>query len=433
MTRAQRRHDAVKADQRAEFARDRDRILYSSAFRRLAGITQIVRSGEADVFHNRLTHSIKVAQVGRRLAELCEARYPEETEHWGLHTEVVEAACLGHDLGHPPFGHVGEHVLCKLVEDAQQNDPEGYEGNAQSFRIVTKLAVRFEDAQGLDLSRATLCALLKYPWYRDSSDSKKSKKWSVYQSEEDDFNFARYEARPDMKSLEAELMDWADDIAYSVHDLEDFHRCGAIPWHLLHDHDHQTMLIKGAQDRWFNRPDTAYEGLHTALGALGGILETVSDLRRPYDGSVNQRQQLRFLTSQLIGRFIHGLRVKQPDDVAEDESCVEIDFNTECEVRILKQITQDFILSNPALAAQQNGHSIILKNLFEDLYADIAEFPEKEPRYLPHRLRYLLNTSDTKARIVADCISSFTEAEALALHARLRGTASGSVLDPIIR
>jgi len=216
VSREDQRHNAADGDQRIAFQRDRDRILYSSAFRRLSGVTQIVRTGEEDVFHNRLTHSLKVAQVGRRLAERCMGEFPEATNARGLHPEVVEAACLAHDLGHPPFGHIGENVLCNLVEAS--GDEEGYEGNAQSFRIITKLAVRFEGCDGLDLTRATLAATLKYPWTRDKNDPKKTKKWSVYNSEQDDFEFARTLNRGEKKTLEAELMDWADDIAYSVHD-----------------------------------------------------------------------------------------------------------------------------------------------------------------------------------------------------------------------
>jgi dGTPase len=150
--RARRRHSAVREDQRDRFERDRDRILYSSAFRRLAGITQTVRAGEADVFHTRQQHTIKVAQVGRRLAQNCLKQQSELGEHLGVHPEVVEAACLAHDLGHPPFGHIGERVLHQLVVEADQN---GFEGNAQTFRIVTKLAVRFAECPGLDLTRAT--------------------------------------------------------------------------------------------------------------------------------------------------------------------------------------------------------------------------------------------------------------------------------------
>jgi len=323
-------------------------------------------------------------------------------------------------------------TLCGLVEKA--GDLEGYEGNAQSFRIITKLAVRFEETPGLDLTRATLGAILKYPWIRDTKDQKKSKKWSVYKSETDDFIFASELIQNETKTLEAELMDWADDIAYSVHDLEDFHRCGAIPWHLLNDQNYQLKLVADSNENWFNAPEGAYQGLHEALITLGKLLGSVSELRsKPYEGTRKQRHQIRFLTSTLIGRFIRGLNIRDRQEVGDGQRCVIIDFNRECEVRILKQITQDFIISNPALAAQQRGHRRLLEELFEDILEEVITKPDKRDGFLPTRLKYLLDDGETNARITADCISSFTEAEAIALHGRIRGTASGSVLDPIVR
>jgi len=167
--REKRFHDLGGSDQRGPFERDRDRLLYSSAFHRLSGVTQIVRAGEEDVFHTRQQHTFKVAQVGRRLAQRCVVDYPKAAKALGLDPEVVEAACLAHDLGHPPFGHAGEETLDKLVEKA--GDPDGFEGNAQTFRVVTKLSVRYDLCPGLNLTRATLAACLKYPWLRDRSHS----------------------------------------------------------------------------------------------------------------------------------------------------------------------------------------------------------------------------------------------------------------------
>lgn len=169
--RAKRRYSAGTLDQRGPYQRDRDRILYCSAFRRLSGITQIARAGEADVFHTRLAHTLKVAQVGRRITEHLLKVQPTEAAHVGVDVEIVEAACLAHDLGHPPFGHLGEEVLNACV--TEKGDHDGYEGNAQSLRILSQLAVRFESCNGLDLTRATLAACIKYPWRRNTSHPKK--------------------------------------------------------------------------------------------------------------------------------------------------------------------------------------------------------------------------------------------------------------------
>jgi dGTPase len=226
--RSDRRHRTDReADQRNPFQRDRDRILYSPIFRRLAGVTQVVHAAEGHIFHNRLTHTIKVAQIGRRIAEHLRQTDPELVRDVGdIDPDVVEAAALAHDLGHPPFGHIAEYELDQLLRN--HNITDGFEGNAQSFRVVTKFGIRLGVTSGLNLTRASLNAILKYPWQR-GNDGKKFKKWGSYQTEIDDFDFARkLEEGGDLRrSAEAELMDWADDVTYSVHDVEDFYRAGA--------------------------------------------------------------------------------------------------------------------------------------------------------------------------------------------------------------
>lgn len=435
--RKKRLHDATQEDQRTPFERDRDRILYSSAFRRLAGVTQIVRAGEADIFHTRLTHSIKVAQLGRRIAQLRLSKQPEECALLGVDVEVVEAACLAHDLGHPPFGHVGEIELNSLV--LAKNDADGYEGNAQSLRIISKLAVRFSECQGLDLTAATIAACVKYPWKRDENDSKKSGKWGVYQSEMPDFNFALYEwhnAYGEIKTAEAELMDWADDISYSVHDLEDFHRCQSIPWHNIFPSgtNGNEELIQRALGIWFSPPMDGAARLRGAYRRLYDLISNIAPavLREPYEGTRDQRLQIRILTSALIGRYILAIRLKNKNELKFGEPCVFIDEDAADEIRILKQLTRDYIISSPSLVAQQKGYKRIIKDLFDDIF---DEMENGKPRYLPKRFHHLFENIDKSqyARFTADCISSLTENEAISLHARLRGYISGSVLDPIVR
>lgn len=422
--RAKRRHKETGKDQRSEFERDRDRLLYSSAFHRLAGITQIVRSGEADVFHTRQQHTIKVAQVGRRLAQKLLAEQPEAAAARGLDPEVVEAACLAHDLGHPPFGHIGEHTLDELV---REHDNEGFEGNAQSFRIVTKLAVRFPDSPGVDLTRATLAACLKYPWTRGKK-GKKSKKWSAYSYEKEDFEFARKFHDHEEKTLEAELMDWADDVAYSVHDLEDFHRCNALPWQRVFD-EREKIFERALGPAASNQEK---ESLKKAYDRLKNFLEGTYSalLSDPYEGTRLQREQLRRMTSQLIGKYIGAISINE--DMTNNKA-VAFNADWEAEVRVLKQITRDYIIGSPTLAAQQHGQQRIITDLFNALWKGYdAELGY--PPFLPIRLRYLAEVKGTtKVRTVADCIASLSESEAVGLHARLFGASTGSVLDPIVR
>jgi dGTPase len=313
-----------------------------------------------------------------------------------------------------------------------QYDPDGYEGNAQSFRILTKLAVRFETDPGLDLTRATLAAVLKYPWMRDPTKPDREKKWSVFRSESDDFSFAREFFKHTAKTAEAELMDWADDIAYSVHDLEDFHRCNALPWRRILSQEGTEQLVSGANQRWWGQPSDSKARLRDACRRLVSFIHTAfSELvTEPYEGSKKQRQQLRTMTSQLIGRYVRAIRLKPQDKIGDDCVCVDFEPGAVDEIKILKQITVDYIISTPTLVAQQKGQRRLIEELFSDLYDDSGS---KYPAYLPPRLRYLWEVEEKKARFAADCIASLSEAEAIALHARLRGIASGSVLDPIVR
>lgn len=430
-TRSARLHGVAKSDQRSEFERDRDRVLYSSAFHRLAGITQVVRSGEEDVFHTRQQHSFKVSQVGRRLAQKCIRENKALADRLGVNEEVVEAACLAHDLGHPPFGHIGEARLDALL--TEKKDKDGFEGNAQSFRIVTRLSVRFSEPLGLDLTRATLAACLKYPWVRQRNGAhKKKKKWSVYRSEMKEFEFAREAHSDDERTTEAHLMDWADDIAYSVHDLEDFHRCRVIPWHqILYDSNRQAQLVNNALKGWYEHPANGDIQLRDAMVRIVDYFTNTFEplFTLPYEGTRDQRQQLRTLTSSLIGRYVNAAKLDEKSSTG-----VSVSAEEETEVKILKQITKEYVIANPSLMAQQYGYSKVIDLLFEAILSSIQGDAPAPPHFLPHRLKYLWDAADEQPlRFTADCIASLTEREAIALYGRLTGTASGSVLDPIVR
>lgn len=428
--RAERRHRISDDDQRNPFQRDRDRILYSSAFHRLSGVTQIVRAGELDIFHTRQQHTIKVSQIGRRLAEHCIGQSKKSAASLGIHPEVVEAACLAHDLGHPPFGHAAETELDSLVRE--HGDSDGYEGNAQTFRILTKLSVRYsaEQCAGLDLTRATLAACLKYPWFRDvdNKDSPKFKKWSAYRTERDDFDWVREFLTIDEKSLEAEIMDWADDIAYSVHDLEDFHRVGIVPWHFITDRSLKDKLTNDIIDEWKGAPSDAGSRIRKAIDGLRETLILYPTIAKgTYTGTREQRHHLRNFTSLLIGNFIHALSVK------ESSTTIKIDINLAGSdaVRVLKHMARKHVIGLPSLHAQQYGQRKIISNLFETL---MELYKADKLEVFPMRLRYFLEYSDgSDARKIADCIASLSENEAIQFHERISGQSIGSVLDPIIR
>ena len=390
-----------------------------------------MRAGEADVFHTRQQHTLKVAQVGRRLAQRCFRDQAQSCAALGVDENVVEAACLSHDLGHPPFGHIGEHALDHLTVKA--GDPDGFEGNAQSFRVLTKLAVRFQEGSGLDLTRAVLAACVKYPWLRDSGDPNKRTKWGAFRCDIEDFQFARYGLKDEWKTAEAEMMDWADDIAYSVHDLEDFHRCRGIPWLAIFDGSAGERLIAGAIKRWHAGPHDAEGRLREAMRRLKSVFfgSFRALMHEPYEASREQRQQLRTMTSTLTARYITAFNLKAENEIDPSGKNVAISDKEADEVKVLKQITWDYIINSPSLVAQQAGQERIIKSLYWSIF---RKSKDGYPAFLPTRLRYLWDLqSNSVPRFTADCIASLTESEATGLYSRLQGLSSGSVLDPIVR
>lgn len=425
-------HGTDATDQRAPFEIDRDRILYCSAFRRLAGVTQVVTSTEGHVFHNRLTHSMKAAQIGRRLAQ----RLLRESTQLEVDPEVVEAAALAHDLGHPPFGHAGETTLNALVTDSKNGSADGFEGNAQTFRILVKLAWRRPSYPGLNLSRATLRAVIKYPWYKGGGPEGKEDKWNAYESEREDFEFAlgAPAGSGTAKSDEGQLMEWADDIAYSVHDLEDFYRAGLIPLDLLiRDRAQRQAFVQARHG------DLAKLGVsESAATSALGILELANpELDRRYVGDQAQRAALRLFTSRLIARYVKGVRVitNQWPPVLEMPNELQI------EIAVLKELMRHYVFGQQALAAQQHGHKKVLTDLF-NAFCDATHSRDGVSRsILPvfhrERLEQLEREvsesakSALRTRTAADVVAGLTEHQAIALHRRLLGLDPGTIRDAI--
>ena len=426
--RLERLHDKnprSSGDDRSQAQRDRDRILYSSSFRRLAEVTQVVSANSGYVFHNRLTHSLQVAQVGRRLAEKLLVRYPVLAADC-VCPDVVEAACLAHDLGHPPFGHVAEHCLNELA-----HLHGGFEGNAQSFRIVSRLASRSGAYGGLDLTCATLAALLKYPWLKGDNPDKRNK-WGAYKSEIESFAFAaRLLPALNKRTVEAELMDWADDVTYSVHDLEDFFRAGRLPLHLLLQRDsrERTFFFENALDRHKDDKDfPAAEDLKEIF--LGALLPTFS-ITRAYDGSSVQRAALRHFTGILIGRYINAVALVEEGGRVR----AVIEPNLRAEVTMLKELIWTYVIEAPSLAARQYGQQRIMKDLFS-IYADLASRSQTWqafPTFYRERLKEAQGRPEDIVRTCVDLIASMTESQAIAMHRRLTGQDHAVGLDDILQ
>lgn len=439
LARHQRQHNPFgnrgdkPGDSRKSFQVDRDRILYSSAFRRLAQITQVVTAQEGHVFHNRLTHSLKVAQVARRLAERLVAEQPKVAEAiGGIDPDVVEAAALSHDLGHPPFGHSAEEELDACARKAGLAD--GFEGNAQSFRILTRLAIHRVDYYGLNLTRATLNAILKYPWLRSPDiKSKQHRKYSIYNSDREAFNFARPETN-NLQSIEASIMDFADDITYSVHDLEDFYLAGLIPLELLAtDWDEFDRFVT----QWLR------ESPHNRVARVvksnphrfQNFLDATYNLKGQYPpGSFEQKAQIKLISSQLIQTYIHSVQLSTKYG---DRGQLKYNLQREEELKFLQRIVWSYVISNPRLATQRYGQKRIIRTLFE-IYLEAIR--DRDLSFIPARfVREFLEIEENslsttqieqeKTRMAVDIVSGLSEAEAVVQYRRLIGISQGSFLD----
>lgn len=433
--RDRRRHRGFDTGQhRTSSERDRDRIIYTGALQRLANVTQVAGSGEGLVFHNRLTHTFKVAQIARRLAEKLLREHADlALELGGIDPNVVEAAALAHDLGHPPFGHIAEEELDQLAK--AHNAPEGFEGNAQSFRIIARLATHRPQYPGLDLTRATLNAVLKYPWFRDTrqknADATKMKKFGAYSSESEDFNFARqgYESS-DRQSPEAAIMDYADAIAYSIHDLDDFYRAGLIPL--------EALVFSTEEWKWFA---ARWEEIGSKLpaDAVRKSRQEFQDLilrltaGSHYSGTRTERAILRGATSSLIDKFVRGVRLQRDGNqpLGFDDRILE-------DLEFLQDLVRVYVIKNPRLTTQQYGQRQIIRFLF-DTY--LTAVKKRKVDFVPALFRSEVESlepstclgdreaTEQETRIAVDIVAHFTDHQAVLLHRRLAGTAPGSLIE----
>ncbi len=392
-----------RADLRTPFSRDRARVLHSAALRRLAGKTQVVGPGEGDVPRTRLTHSLEVAQIGRGIGE-----------DLGADPDLVDTAGLAHDIGHPPFGHNGEGVLNELAEACG-----GFEGNAQTLRILTRLEpkVLSDDgvSAGLNLTRACLDAACKYPWPRLAGTTK----FGVYADDLPVFRWLREDAPGRSRCLEAQVMDWSDDVAYSVHDVEDGVLSHRISLDVLRAPGERASLAELAAKQFCGQPVSALEAAADELLRLPSVAE-VAD--HGYDGTFAAQSALKRLTSELVGRFAsaavtetrqaygeagltrYGAELRVPDQVA-------------AEVALLKALALRYVMSDPDRLIVQVRQRELLAELF-DMVAERA--PESlDPVCLPAWAA--AGDDAAKLRVVVDQVASLTDGQVVRWHRELSG------------
>lgn len=381
---------------RTEFARDRARIIHSFALRRLAAKTQVAVPWLADFPRTRLSHSLECAQVGRELG-------------WalGADPDLMEGACLAHDIGHPPFGHNGEDALNAVSEDCG-----GFEGNAQSFRLLVRLEAKTVDdfgrSVGLNLTRASLDAATKYPWPREVNN----RKFGVYDDDQEIFNWVRMGAPRRVQAMEAQIMDWSDDVAYSVHDLEDALVTGHVKLETLRDD--LVDLFTVARGSYMS---DMTEG--EAQDALA-VLQALSCWPKNYDGSHRHLARLKDLASQLVGRFALAAESATRDQYGDGpltryNANLVVPRAQRIEVAILKSIATYYVINAAASQERYADQQIVIKELVEMV---LSQAPASLDSFFLDDWNRATNDAE-KLRVVVDQVASLTDPGAYALHAKL--------------
>ncbi len=411
-------------DERSEFERDRSRIVHSAAFRRLQGKTQVFTPSEGDFFRTRLTHSLEVAQIGKGLAL-----------RLGADTDLVEAISLIHDLGHPPFGHAGESELKELM------DPYGgFEANAQNIRILTKLESKSGDYDGLNLTRAVVDGQMKY---KDSFPEENGK--FVYADDTGLVDWASKEASVSVfgrykrvMSFECGILDWADEVAYAVHDLEDSVHAGYIDAHhfsLNPSNDPRIRDIVEEVARKFKKSVACVTDSYNGLVKI--MVEQNPDFRliRPSHDHEQQKANRRRLTTFLIGRYIKCTSRMSRERADKGKRSVSsrylyhitVPWQYRVEVALINRLVKVFVIQSPQISAMESKGRHIVKCLFGKLmHGDNAQLllPIDWRERLPDEVE-----AGGKARVVSDYISGMTDGYAQKLYAKLFFPNYGSIYE----
>jgi dGTPase len=386
-----------KASGRRAFARDRARVLHCAALRRLAAKTQVMAAGESDIPRTRLTHTLEVAQVAREIGEAL-----------GADPDLVEVAALAHDIGHPPFGHNGEDALNLLAAGCG-----GFEGNAQSFRVLTRLEAKVHQGTtsvGLNLTRAALDAATKYPWPHEAG----RRKFGVYDDDRPVFDWMRHGAPDRHRCLEAQIMDWADDVAYSVHDVEDAVVLGHLDLAALGSPVEQSAVIATAHQQY--APGIAVEQLEQALDRLMGLPAWPDG----FDGSHHDLAALKTLTSTLIGRFALAAQEATTARFGADPHVryaadLVVPGGVRAEVAVMKGVTALFVMQRPGASDRYEFE----RGLIDDLVGGLLRRggADLDP-WLLHAWRSAAG-DEQRLRVVIDQVASLTDVSILRWHERV--------------
>jgi len=414
-----------KRPERTQFQRDRARVLHSSALRRLAAKTQVLRAGSADFPRTRLTHSLECAQIGRDLGAVL-----------GCDPDLVDAAGLAHDLGHPPFGHNGESALAALADPGGPLACGGFEGNAQSLRLLTRLEPKVPGA-GLNLTRATLDAALKYPWAAPADDAADPAvgspptpapapanvtlhlpaKYGAYADDAAVFDWIRTDAPGRRRCLEAQVMDWADDVAYSVHDLEDGLDAGLVSIKSLKDYSERSVVSTVART-YYCPPSWA-----VTAAELDDVFAAFMELdcwQFSFDGGPAALAAAKNLTSELVGRFCQAAEdatraAAGPGQLARYAADLVVPRRQLLECALLKAVAAHYVMRRQSAVDQQAREREVITELA--LAIERGAPATLDPVFQP--AWDAAATDQHRHRVVIDQLASLTDTSALAWHARL--------------
>jgi dGTPase len=390
--------EPVKETVRSPFARDRARVLHSVGLRRLAAKTQVMLAGVADFPRTRLTHTLEVAQIARELGDAL-----------GCDADVVEVAGLAHDLGHPPFGHNGEEELDRLAHGIG-----GFEGNAQTLRVLARLEAKITDetgaSAGLNLTRASLDASCKYPWPRKPG----LRKFGCYADDAGVFDWLRRGAPGERTCLEEQVMDWSDDVAYSVHDAEDAVHSGLLDLAQFRSVSVQQELVAIARERY--APDRDVHALTEAMGRLTSLEYWPGQ----FDGSMASLVELKTFTSYLIGRFCVSAQIATQIEYGSEPltryaANLVVPDEVRDEVSVMKAVAVKYVMNRPGADAEYARQREVIAELVHGLTLD-------EGRSLEPWLKPTFDAATTDAqrfRVIIDQVASLTDVSVIDWHRRI--------------
>jgi dGTPase len=426
-------------DHRHPTERDRGRILHSSAFRRLQGKTQVFGIGQADFYRTRLTHSIEASQLARAIANNLLAEEPLLARC--LTPELAEAVALAHDLGHPPFGHAGERSLDACMRDVSRRGRRRgqgalrFEGNAQTFHVLVAAEPKSPSYPGLNLTRATLAGVMKYPYAQDTGNEKfifpsdtATARWALRKAG-NLLNARQVEkgAKP-QTSIACQIMDWADDCAYSIHDIEDALQAQFLrPGDLTDARFAQRVAQHYEETREGESvPPLARSEIRMRLRALK------KRIRPPESG--DERAYIKQALRNILNELITVVSIRTRPGAHRSDYAWTLIVSDEARIlsALCKAVIWEAVITDPRVAVMTTKGKEILHDLFYLLLGEVVE--KKSYVLFPRYFRPIIEEAMSKgeleaARGVCNFLALLTDMDALRLHALLRGSKASSVFD----